>query len=56
MGTILTPADAVAELTKAVPAARIKELFPAEWACGAAGSALPWHGRGHRFDPDQVHQ
>ena len=25
------------------------------WACGAAGSALPWHGRGHRFDPDQVH-
>ena len=29
---------------------------PLEWACGAAGSALPWHGRGHRFDPDQVHQ
>jgi hypothetical protein len=28
---------------------------PKEWACGAAGSALPWHGRGHRFDPDQVH-
>ena len=26
------------------------------WACGAVGSALPWHGRGHRFDPDQVHQ
>jgi hypothetical protein len=26
------------------------------WACGAAGSALPWHGRGHRFDPGQVHQ
>jgi hypothetical protein len=25
------------------------------WACGAAGSALPWHGRGRRFDPDQVH-
>ena len=20
------------------------------------GSALPWHGRGRRFDPDQVHQ
>src|SRR5579875_1456210 len=34
---------------------RIEESFP-EWACGAAGSALPWHGRGHRFDPDQVHQ
>src|SRR5271166_2889660 len=28
---------------------------PSEWACGAAGSALPWHGRGRRFDPDQVH-
>ena len=25
------------------------------WACGAAGSALPWHGRGRRFDPGQVH-
>jgi DNA-3-methyladenine glycosylase II len=30
-------------------------FFPL-WACGAAGSALPWHGRGHRFDPGQVHQ
>ena len=30
--------------------------FLQQWACGAAGSALPWHGRGHRFDPDQVHQ
>src|ERR1017187_2079287 len=27
----------------------------AKWACGAAGSALPWHGRGRRFDPGQVH-
>ena len=31
-------------------------VFPKQWACGAAGSALPWHGRGRRFDPDQVHQ
>jgi len=31
-------------------------VVPQEWACGAVGSALPWHGRGHRFDPDQVHQ
>jgi putative endonuclease len=30
--------------------------FLQKWACGAAGSALPWHGRGRRFDPDQVHQ
>ena len=30
--------------------------LPDMWACGAAGSALPWHGRGRRFDPDQVHQ
>ena len=29
--------------------------LPDVWACGAAGSALPWHGRGRRFDPDQVH-
>src|ERR1700728_2237295 len=27
-----------------------------QWACGAVGSALPWHGRGRRFEPDQVHQ
>ena len=34
-----------------------RKLHPRSmWACGAAGSALPWHGRGHRFDPDQVHQ
>src|SRR6185437_16726744 len=31
------------------------EYIPRMWACGAAGSALPWHGRGRRFDPDQVH-
>ena len=30
-------------------------VSPNKWACGAAGSALPWHGRGRRFDPDQVH-
>src|SRR5579872_7306600 len=33
-----------------------EQLSSHEWACGAAGSALPWHGRGRRFDPDQVHQ
>src|ERR1700704_6094689 len=32
------------------------EFLSRKWACGAAGSALPWHGRGRRFDPDQVHQ
>src|SRR5690242_11037989 len=32
------------------------DVSPNKWACGAAGSALPWHGRGRRFDPDQVHQ
>ena len=25
------------------------------WACSSIGRALPWHGRGRRFDPDQVH-
>src|SRR3954470_24426776 len=33
-----------------------KKVVDPLWACGAAGSALPWHGRGHRFDPGQVHQ
>ena len=25
------------------------------WGCGAAGSALAWHARGHGFDPRQLH-
>ena len=25
-------------------------------ACGAVGSALPWHGRGREFESHQVHQ
>jgi hypothetical protein len=54
---------AVAEIDPALtidsPSARILEVSRStidQWACGAAGSALPWHGRGRRFDPDQVHQ
>src|SRR6266849_532366 len=44
-------------LTNAVTAAKINNCAALiKWACGAAGSALPWHGRGRRFDPDQVHQ
>src|ERR1017187_5470928 len=44
-------------LTNSARPVTIRELHPcSKWACGAAGSALPWHGRGHRFDPDQVHQ
>src|ERR1700737_3963806 len=27
-----------------------------ERACGAVGSALPWHGRGREFESHQVHQ
>src|ERR1700730_17222542 len=34
----------------------LRGILSRKWACGAAGSALPWHGRGRRFDPDQVHQ
>ena len=26
------------------------------WAFSSAGRAPPWHGGGHRFDPDKVHQ
>ena len=44
-------------LTNWHAAEKIRELHCLQtWACGAAGSALPWHGRGRRFDPDQVHQ
>ncbi len=43
-------------LTNQPQATTIEELSRQTWACGAAGSALPWHGRGRRFDPDQVHQ
>ena len=43
-------------LTNPERAETIRELHSPKWACGAAGSALPWHGRGHRFDPGQVHQ
>ena len=46
-------------LTRRERWARIESVVPhvvQQWACGAAGSALPWHGRGRRFDPDQVHQ
>ncbi len=25
------------------------------WAVSSAGRALPWHGRGQRFDPVTVH-
>jgi hypothetical protein len=39
-----------------ITAALLSILHSQSWACGAAGSALPWHGRGRRFDPDQVHQ
>jgi hypothetical protein len=34
--------------------ARIEESI--RWACGAVGSALPWHGRGQGFESLQVHQ
>jgi hypothetical protein len=39
-----------------VPKCRASAFRLQSWACGAAGSARPWHGRGRRFDPDQVHQ
>ncbi len=43
-------------LTKIGLSKKMNRDPPEMWACGAAGSALPWHGRGRRFDPDQVHQ
>ena len=32
------------------------QIAQAPWACGAVGSALPWHGRGQWFESLQVHQ
>ena len=26
------------------------------WGRSSAGRALEWHSRGHRFDPDRLHQ
>ena len=34
----------------------ILKLSRQMWACGAVGSALPWHGRGQGFESLQVHQ
>src|SRR5437016_1720890 len=31
-------------------------ILEKKWACGAVGSALPWHGRGREFESHQVHQ
>src|SRR5271166_4840219 len=56
-GPAAAPPLANSSLTNQPSVVTIGELHPCStWACGAAGSALPWHGRGHRFDPDQVHQ
>jgi hypothetical protein len=45
----------VSENACGCPQQTVRSPVPNKWACGAAGSALPWHGRGRRFDPDQVH-
>src|ERR1700722_19960233 len=46
----------VSENACGCPQRTVRSPVPNKWACGAAGSALPWHGRGRRFDPGQVHQ
>jgi hypothetical protein len=44
-------------LTNPARAETIRELHPPlSGPVAQFGSALPWHGRGRRFDPDQVHQ
>ena len=53
-GSALTILPRSARIIKVVRKGRLV-VSPNKWACGAAGSALPWHGRGRRFDPDQVH-
>src|SRR5690242_8629193 len=54
--TALTIYARSARMNEVVRNGQLVALSPHKWACGAAGSALPWHGRGRRFDPDQVHQ
>src|SRR5260370_15079232 len=45
-----------ADFTGSIRCQLFEKLHPSIGTCGAAGSALPWHGRGHRFDPDQQKQ
>src|SRR3954465_8885710 len=52
----LTYSAQSARIVKSLLLKKFSASLPSMWACGAAGSALPWHGRGRRFDPDQVHQ
>jgi hypothetical protein len=33
----------------------LEDVNASSWACGAVGSALPWHGRGREFESLQVH-
>jgi hypothetical protein len=39
-----------------IPRTRVIVAIQLSWACGAVGSALPWHGRGREFESHQVHQ
>ena len=38
------------------PIWRARAFCLQSWACGAAGSARPWHRRGRRFDPHRPYQ
>lgn len=57
--TIVTREGATAQagiLIAQIPVKSLRSGFHSQGACSSAGRALPWHGRGRRFDPDQVHQ
>src|SRR5665213_1386357 len=41
---------------RTIAGVRYDERVVSAWACGAVGSALPWHGRGQGFESLQVHQ
>ena len=45
------PAAKMNSVLASIPIWRAWAFCLQSWACGAAGSALPWHGRGRRFDP-----
>src|SRR5216684_4303630 len=50
------PAAKMNSVLASIPIWRAWAFCLQSWACGAAGSALPWHGRGRRFDPHRPYQ
>jgi hypothetical protein len=48
--------DLAAFWQQMLPIMPVLPVQPTHNYCIVNNLALEWHGRGHRFDPDQVHQ